>query len=85
MLINSCVVTYFNVDLKKPITTNQMKKYIGKIIDTETNETIFTMVISNQSYYGAFLEFSNKATDQQQVFAEIGADGFIIELFVWKK
>jgi hypothetical protein len=62
-----------------------MKKYIGKIIDTETNETIFTMVISNQSYYGAFLEFSNKATDQQQVFAEIGTDGFLIELFIWKK
>jgi hypothetical protein len=60
-------------------------KYIGKIIDIETNETIFTTVIVSHSYYGAYLEFSNKATDQKQVFEEIGADGFIIELFVWKK
>jgi hypothetical protein len=60
-------------------------KYIGKIIDIETSETIFTTVVSNESYYGAFLEFSNKATNYKEVFEEIGTDGFLIELFVWKK
>ena len=60
-------------------------KYIGKIIDIETNETIFTTVVSNESYYGAFLEFSNKATNYKEVFEEIGTGGFLIELFIWKK
>jgi len=62
------------------------KKYIGRFIDIETNETLYTTVLPDESLIIiSAAMFALCAKNYKDTYQEVGSEGFRIELKEWNK